>query len=172
MQNVPPPMSSHRLTLRPSPSAPPRTLSTPCHLAFSPTEDIIAVLWESGYIELWNLHTRLEFGRGPVLTPDRLWCGSLGSAQFREISVRTNAPGNTIARIAALGFEKSGTDVLQILDIEVENINALQVPTLGSLGWRLAITDGTVIVHRNGKVYECTHAGARSCSAFMSFTSC
>jgi elongator complex protein 1 len=170
MQNVPPPISSHKLTLRPSPSAPSRTLSTPCHLAFSPTDDIIAVLWESGYVELWDLHTRLEFGRGPVLTPDRLWSGSLGSAQFREISVRTNALGNTIARIAALGFEKSRSDVLQILDIEAEKINALEVPTLESLGWRLAITDGTVIVHRNGKVHECTYGSACSCCAFMSFT--
>jgi elongator complex protein 1 len=149
-------MSSYRLTLRPSPSAPLRTLSTPCHLAFSPTEDILAVLWESGYVELWNLGTRLEFGRGPVMTPDRLWNGSLGSAHFREISVRTNASENTIARIAALGLEKSGIDVLQVVDIEAESINALEVPTLGSLGWRLAITDGNFVVHRNGGVHECT----------------
>jgi elongator complex protein 1 len=148
-------MASHRLTLRPSPSAPCRTLSTPSHVAFSSREDILAALWETGYLELWNLNTRLEFGRGPVMMPDRLWSGSLDSAQFREISVRTNASGDNITRISALGFEKSGTDVLHVLDIEGESINAPEVPTLGSLGWRLAIAGGTVI-HRNGKVHECT----------------
>ncbi|KAI0253762.1 IKI3 family-domain-containing protein [Lactifluus subvellereus] len=137
MQNVPPPMSSHRLTLRPSPSAPFRTLSTPCHLAFSPTEDTLALLWETGYVELWNLHTRLEFGRGSIITPDRLWSGSLPGEQFREISMWTKASGSTIARIAALCFGRSGTDVLQVFEIEAESI-----------------TDETVVVHRNGKVHE------------------
>ena len=156
MQNVPPPMSSHRLNLRHSPSAPFRTLSTPCHLAFSSTEDILALLWVTGYVELWNLHTRLEFGRGPIITPDRLWSGSLPGEQFREISVWTNASGSTIARIAALGLGRSRTDVLQVFVIEAESVNALEVPSLGSLGWRLAITDETVVVHCNGKVHECT----------------
>jgi elongator complex protein 1 len=89
------------------------------------------------------------------MMPDRLWSGSLDSAQFREVSVRTNASGDNITRISALGFEKSGTDVLHVVDIEGESVNAPEVPTLGSLGWRLAIANGTVI-HRNGKVHECT----------------
>ena len=156
MQNVPPPMSSHRLTLRRSPCAPDRTLQTPCYVTFSPKEDVLAALWESGYVELWNLHTQLEFGWGPIMTPDLIWSGPLGGARFREIAVSTNGSGSAIGRIAALGFESNGIDVLQILDIEQEKINALEVPSLGSLGWRLALTCGAIVLHRNGKVLQCT----------------
>ncbi|KAI9454947.1 IkappaB kinase complex IKAP component [Russula earlei] len=156
MQNIPPPMSSHRLTLRRSPLAPARTLSTPCYVRFSPTEDILAALWETGYLEVWNLHTRLEFGRGPVMAPERIWCGSLEGARFREISVCMNAGQNTVTLIAALGYESNGVDLLQVLEIEQENenVNALEVPRLGSLGWRLALTCGAVVLHRNGKMLE------------------
>ncbi|KAH8980756.1 IkappaB kinase complex IKAP component [Lactarius hatsudake] len=154
MQNVPPPMSSHSLILRPSPSAPQRTLSTPSHLSFSSSEDILAVLWETGYVELWNLCTQLEFGRGPVMTPELVWSGALHGARFREICAWTNVPGGATARIAAVGAENGGTDVLQVLDIRQESTDTLKTPLLESLGWRLAITEGAVVVHRNGKVYE------------------
>ena len=149
-------MSSYKLTFRHSPSVPPRTLATPCYVTFSHTEDILAALWETGYVELWDLHTRLEFKRGPVMTPELIWGGALpAGAILREISVFTNAPGSGIARIAALGFDNNGIDVLHILDVGKESINALEVPDLGSLGWRLALTCGTVGLHRNGKVFEC-----------------
>jgi elongator complex protein 1 len=156
MQSVPPPMSSHRLTLQQSPSAPSRTLQTPCYVTFSPKEDKLAALWETGYVELWTLNTQLEFGRGPVMTPDLIWSGPLEGARFREVSISTNGSGSTIGRIAALGFGSNGIDVLQVLDIERESIKALEVPRLGSLGWRLARTCGAVVLHRNGKVFECT----------------
>jgi len=162
MQNVPPPMSSHRLTLRCSHLAPPRTLPTPSYVTFSPTEDVLAALWETGYLELWNLHTRLEFGRGYVMTPELIWSGNLDGARFREISVFTNVSRGTIlARIVALGSESSGKEVLRVLDIEKENANTLEVPSLGSLGWRLALTCGAMVLHRNGKVLECTLVLAR-----------
>ncbi|KAH8994552.1 Elongator complex protein 1 [Lactarius akahatsu] len=154
MQNVPPPMSSHRLTLRPSPSAPQRTLSTPSHLSFSSSEDILAVLWETGYVELWDLCTRLEFGRGPVMTPELVWSGTLHGARFREICAWTNVYGGATARIAAVGAENGGTDVLRVLDIQQESTDTLETPPLESSGWRLAITEGAIVVHRNGKVYE------------------
>lgn len=89
------------------------------------------------------------------MTPELVWSGTLGGARFREICVWTNVPGGATARIAALGAGDGGTDVLQILDIRHEGTDALEGPPLGSLGWRLAITEGAVVVHRNGKVYEC-----------------
>lgn len=149
-------MCSHRLTLRPSSSSPQRTLSTPSHLAFSSSEDVLAVLWETGYVELWNLRTRLEFGRGPVMAPELVWSGTLDGARFREICAWTNVPGGAIARIAALGAENDGTEVLRVLDIRHEGTEALVIPPLETLGWRLAVTEGAVVVHCKGKVYECT----------------
>jgi hypothetical protein len=90
------------------------------------------------------------------MTPDLIWNGPLEGARFREIFVSTNGSGSTTGRIAALGFESNGNDVLQILDIEQEKIVALEFSSLGSLGWRLALTCGAVVLHRNGKVLECT----------------
>ena len=150
-------MSSYKLTFRHSPSAPHRTLPTPSYVTFSSTEDILAALWETGYVELWDLHTRLESKRGPSVTPELIWGGPLlAGAIFREISVSTNAPGSAIARIAAVGFESTGIDALHVLDINKESIGPLEVSGLGSSGWRLALTRGTVGLHRNGKVLECT----------------
>ena len=162
MQNVPPPMSSHTLTLRPSPSAPQRTLSTPSYISFSPSEDILAVLWETGYVELWNLCTRLEFGRGPVMTPELVWSGTLDGARFREIRAWTNVPGGATARIAVLGTEDGGTDVLQVLCVPYVSTDALEAPPVGCFGCRLAITEGAVVLHRNGKVYECAYLPAHA----------
>jgi elongator complex protein 1 len=137
-------------------------MQTPCYVTFSPEEDILAALWETGYVELWNLQTQLEFGRGPVMTPDLIWSGLLEGARFREFSVSTNTSGSTIGRIAALGFESNGIDVLQVLDIDQNGIKALEVPSLGSLGWRLALTREAVVLHRNGKVLECTPVPIRA----------
>ncbi|KAI9441755.1 IKI3 family-domain-containing protein [Lactarius indigo] len=134
-------------------SAPQRTLPTPSHLSFSSSEDVLAVLWETGYVELWNLCTRLEFGRGPVMTPELVWSGTLDGARFREICAWTNVPGGATARLAALGAENGDTDVLQVLDVRQGSAVALETPPLESLGWRLAVTEGAVVVHRNGKVY-------------------
>lgn len=118
---------------------------------------MLAALWETGYVELWDLHTRLEIRHGSVLTPELIRSGPLfHGAVFREMVVSTNASGGAITRIAALGFESNGRDILQVLDIEQETISALEVPSLKSLGWRLALTRGPVGLHRNGKVFECT----------------
>ena len=114
-------------------------------------------MWETGYVELWALHTRLESKRGPAMIPELIWGGPLlDGAIFREISVSTTVPGNDITRIAALGFESTGIDALHVLDIKKESIGPLEVSGLGSLGWRLALTRGTVSLHRNGKVFDCT----------------
>ena len=163
VQNIPPPLSSYQLTLRHSPSVP---LRTPCYVTFSPTEDMLAALWETGYVELWDLHTRLEFCRGPVMTPELIRNGPLfQGAIFREIAVSTNAFGDAIARIVVLGSESNRRDVLQVLDIKRETISALEVPSLESLGWRLALTRGAVSLYRNGKVFECTRVPVSCCAS-------
>lgn len=150
-------MFSYKLTLQHSPSVPLRTPRTPCYVTFSPTEDVLAALWETGYVELWDLHTRLEIRRGPVMSPELIRGGPLfRGAVFREIAVSRDASGGAITRIAALGFESNGRDVLQVLDVEQDTISVLEVPSLESLGWRLALTRGPVCLHRNGKVFECT----------------
>ncbi len=90
------------------------------------------------------------------MPPELVWSGTLDGARFREIRAWTNVPGGATARIVAVGAENGGNDVLRVLDIRHESTDAIEAPPLGSLGWRLAITEGGVVVHRNGKVYECT----------------
>jgi hypothetical protein len=89
------------------------------------------------------------------MKPELVWSGTLDDARFREICVWTNVPGGATARIAALGVENGGTDVLQVLNIRHEGTDVMKASPLGSLGWGLAGTEGAVVVHRNGKVYEC-----------------
>ena len=89
------------------------------------------------------------------MTPELVWSGTLDGARFREICVWTSVPGGAIARITALGAENGGTEVLRVLDIRHEGTEALVAPPLEFLGWRLAITEGAIVVHRNGRVYEC-----------------
>ncbi|THH29047.1 hypothetical protein EUX98_g5147 [Antrodiella citrinella] len=70
-QNVPPPMSSHSLTV------PDRSTHydfrtkplPPVHVSFLSSKDVMFSLWESGHYEVTNLRTRLGPGKGKVMDP-------------------------------------------------------------------------------------------------------
>lgn len=104
------------------------------------------------------------------MTPELIRSGPLFRGPvFREIAVSTNASGDSLARIAALGFESNGRDILHVLDVGQETISALEVPSRESLGWRLALTRGPVCLYRNGKVFECTLVPVLLCLLFLTF---
>ncbi|TFK65584.1 IkappaB kinase complex, IKAP component [Pluteus cervinus] len=91
LQNIPPPMSSSKITLfgntlpNPTPQVSESDLSAndgpwrlPIHLAFSAVKDFIAVLWERGQLEIWDLKTRVGTGpRGKVMDPTLVARGSV-----------------------------------------------------------------------------------------------
>ncbi|KAI0919135.1 hypothetical protein AcV5_002129 [Taiwanofungus camphoratus] len=89
-QNVPPPMSSYVLPVS-APSLAQSSMdalktsrtSVPVHAAFSTSRDILALLWEPGFIELVDLHTRLGPGHGKVMNPERIWVGRIDSDDER-----------------------------------------------------------------------------------------
>ncbi|OBZ69677.1 Elongator complex protein 1 [Grifola frondosa] len=98
-QNVPPPMCAHVLSLS-FPISSLKSSSTrtpvPVHASFSSVRDMLAVLWESGVVELFDLHTRLGPGRGKAMDPARIWAGIVGvndaeigasSRSYRQILV-------------------------------------------------------------------------------------
>ncbi|KAF8885990.1 IKI3 family-domain-containing protein [Infundibulicybe gibba] len=88
-QNVPPPMSSFQLSIKPALSLPQSRLCS-IHSSFSAERDMAALLWESGYVELWKLETRLGPGRGKVMNPTRAWAGLFGerlSVEYRQIAL-------------------------------------------------------------------------------------
>ncbi|KAI0061864.1 IkappaB kinase complex, IKAP component [Artomyces pyxidatus] len=163
-QNVPPPMSSFQLSLQPPDSAAHRTLATPIHVSFSPSEDVVAVLWETGRFEIWKLATRIGPGRGPIMTPTKLGSGTIetlevpSSQRFRQISVWTSPAlfetEGIFARVALLGYSSEGSDVLRIVVLGHERITELKAPLLESVGWGFGASDELITCHRAGNVYE------------------
>src|ERR1700720_1936449 len=76
-QNIPPPMSSCQILVPSSGALTSSDMRTPIHASFSSTEDVLAALWETGYIELWNLNTRIETACQKVMEPILLWSGRI-----------------------------------------------------------------------------------------------
>ncbi|KAI0076404.1 IkappaB kinase complex IKAP component [Panus rudis PR-1116 ss-1] len=162
-QNVPPPMSAYQLTVPQSPFAPVLPQSVPVHLSFSQKRDVLAILWESGYLELTDLQTRLGPGKGKIMDPQRLWSGGVVesnennyevSGRFHQvtqwISERDNEGG--VLQIAVLG--SSATDVVNILTIEEGNVKRLDV-NLPERNGRLLHSDHTLSWQSpKGQVYD------------------
>ncbi|KAH9910699.1 IkappaB kinase complex IKAP component [Amylocystis lapponica] len=137
-QNVPPPMSSHVLTGSPPACLGSATsrISVPIHASFSSSRDFVVVLWESGAIELTDLHTRIEPGRGKAMDPVKIWAGhvngeeaEIGTRRFRQV-VFYNPENAAVATLpvhadeevfhfAALGVEADaeGADVICVVAI-------------------------------------------------------
>ncbi|KAG6839915.1 hypothetical protein C0991_010395 [Blastosporella zonata] len=90
IQNVPPPMSSAQIALS--------TQRSPIYASFSAVSDTLAVLWETGYAELWSLKTRFEGGRGKAVDPIRVWSGSLdGVRNARQIQLTATGTSSTVS---------------------------------------------------------------------------
>ena len=103
-QNIPPPMSSHRLALSPelqdSLLAPRPT--APIHVTFSSENDDLAILWESGYFEIWKLKMRLIPGSAKIVDPTKV-LGSFArtekesAVRWRQILLRSNNASGSFA---------------------------------------------------------------------------
>ncbi|GJE98183.1 IkappaB kinase complex IKAP component [Phanerochaete sordida] len=139
-QNVPPPMSSFQLPLAAPPADAPSLQSrVPVHVSFSPSKDILAQLWETGYVELTDLRTRLGPGRGKVMDPLPVWKGLIGDEThaYRQVSVLKTADESV--KVVALG---SGA-----------GIDAKDVVVIASVGGG-AISECVQVdmSHRNGRL--------------------
>jgi elongator complex protein 1 len=109
-QNIPPPMSSYQLALSPEFS---RSLSVsnptaPVHVTFSPENDDLAILWESGYFEIWTLNMRLVPGRAKILDPTKIWGGFAqtekeSDIRWRQILLRSNDASGKCFIVTVLG---------------------------------------------------------------------
>ncbi|KAK0195983.1 pol II transcription elongation factor [Armillaria mellea] len=114
-QNVPPPMSSYQLAVLPEPSQGSRI---PVHVCFSHSSDLLAVLWETGYVEVWDLSTRLTSGRGKVMDPKKVTSRTSPSvypASYRQVILRSDGS------LLLLGSDNSdGLDIITTINIEEE----------------------------------------------------
>lgn len=146
MQNVPPPMSSLQLQVAGDPSLHPNHV--PVHTAFCVTKDVLAVLWESGFVEVWSLNTRLEQGYGPVMKPSQVWMGKVGYCSKARQIVAQQGPDNKL-RLLILGAidNDDGMDIL--VDAHIEG-DAVNTNTLSLTYWR----NGRLVTSSDGILYQ------------------
>lgn len=162
IQNIPPPMCSYTLSLPFSESSSAvkiKLLYTPVHSSFSSSHDILAVLWESGYVELWEMHTRLGPGRGPIMKPSLMWSEEICSVSSnRQVALMTTdgpIPENSTARVIILGSDSHGNDHAIVIDIEQGSSTRTHHVELPSRNGRLISLDKTIVWQApGGQIYE------------------
>ena len=132
----------------------------PTHAAFGSEQDVFALLWESGHVEIYDLHTRIGPGRGKIMQPEKLWAGNIGHKITTEavrsytqmVVLRTGSTvpaeeGKGSIRIAVLAADmvKATPDVVCIVTIRPEcQADAFEVG-LPSRNGRLLSSDEQVI---------------------------
>lgn len=149
-QNVPPPMSSYQLSLSSSPSAP-----TPIYASFSSLDDTLAILYESGKIESWALHTRLGPGRGKVMDPIQTWTGVVpedNGYSYRQVIICGS-------QLVVLGSGKTRNDILTLLNVRKGKGETTSIEMPGRNGRLLASdyrSDRDTVVWQasNGALFE------------------
>ncbi|EIW80500.1 pol II transcription elongation factor [Coniophora puteana RWD-64-598 SS2] len=122
-QNVPPPMSSHQLSISSaSPSETSGHTYTPVHVAVSHACDLLGAVWEDGHFAVWNLKTRIGPGKGPVMQPSLLYSGVVDGAgerwSARQILIASE-PSQTA--VAVLGSPPAGKDELVVCSVQASD---------------------------------------------------
>ncbi|KAJ7935380.1 pol II transcription elongation factor [Mycena leptocephala] len=135
-QNVPPPMSSFQLALSSA-----QSLSTPVHASLSPSTDTLALLWESGYIELWSLRTRLTPGPAKIMDPCRTFAGVIGKGGQRQIML------SMIPDIVhVLGSAPEGYDVVTVVQIGKDTVESSTTVAMPFRNGRLILSEGETLL--------------------------
>ncbi|KAF8554834.1 pol II transcription elongation factor [Imleria badia] len=123
-QNVPPPMSSYQLkTSLSTPSAHIPSAQTPVHIALSPTNDLLASVWQNGRVSVWSLNTRIGPGKEKVMDPALIWTSGLcdGEKFWRQVTVSdVTEGGKRTVRVALLGSE-NGSDHVAVHEISISD---------------------------------------------------
>ena len=142
------------------PVSKPSRMVIPSHVAFGSEKDVFALLWESGRVEIYDLHTRIGPGRGKVMEPEKLWTGNVGhevasdtTLSFSQIVILGVGSAATAEerighiRIAVLAADmaKATPDVVRILTIRSDRqVDAFEVG-LPSRNGRLLSSNEQVI---------------------------
>ena len=147
-------MCSHRLSLLPSTHSSPESLNgslrTPIHASLCPSADVIAILWEHGRIELWDLRTRLGSGSSKVMDPVKLWeyhlQDSLGD-RLRQINLWATEygdPSEAMWRVTVLGSSQDGRDILAVLDLKLGEMPRTRWLTLPKRNGRISTSSEAI----------------------------
>jgi len=133
-------------------------LCTPIYAAFSPSSDVVAVLWELGHVELWELHTRLGPGRNKVMNPVKIWGGWLNDdrQEFKQIKLwTTETLTMLICRVAVLASARDGSNMLAVAEIGEGNLIQTDWVQLPKHNGRLVDSDGAIVWQAyDGELYD------------------
>ena len=120
-------MSSYRLALSPEL---PRSLlvpklTAPAHITFSAENDDLAILWESGYFEIWTLNIRLVPGSAKILDPTKILGGfaqteeKRSGIRWRQILLRSNDASGKLFTVTVLGTgPEDQSDTITVSTVE------------------------------------------------------
>lgn len=149
------PISSN-LTAESAPMAP--LTRNPAYAAFSPVDDRLAVLWESGRLDIWDLRIRFSPGRGQAMAPTKIkvWDAPADATLPRQM--RQVVLGNRNAStdfVAMLGSEQGLQDILVVHELFAESERLFTVRMPGRNG-RLASSHDGVLVWQaaDGELFE------------------
>lgn len=116
-------MSSYQLKTPPlsTPSAGTPSAQTPVHTTLSPSNDLLASVWQNGRVSAWSLNTRIGPGKEKVMDPALIWTGGLcgGEKFWRQVTVSDlTEVGKHTVRVTLLGSE-SGFDYVAVHEISI-----------------------------------------------------
>ncbi|KAF9237879.1 pol II transcription elongation factor [Melanogaster broomeanus] len=119
-QNVPPPMSSSSSSNQRTPHT-----QTPVHVSLSPSNDLLAIIWQRGCVAVWSLRTRIGPGKGKVMNPLLIWTTNLGDGDglklWRQVTVsRLAEDEKSMMRVTVLGSGEGGIDQANIHEIRFD----------------------------------------------------
>ena len=159
---MPPPMSTHSLSLKlPSTTLPGilKRSAVPVHAAFASATDLLAVLWEPGILEIFDLKTRLGPGRGKVMNPVSVWSGTVNEdarGSYRQVVFDQTILEDNAMRLGILGSKPSNgdlTDAVLIVDILGGERKSTEV-ALPAHNGRLVPAQGLFWESPEGHLYE------------------
>lgn len=148
-------MSSFQLSLSPAlPQNIKYSSKTPVHASFSRENDALAFLWHTGYLEVYEMHTRLGPGRGKVLDPVKLWSGFVTDdssiTQWRQVVLKHHPESSWT--ITALGSNVT-QDVVGRVKIE-GGLVLKQVFELEKRSVRILDDAGEYLQSTEGEIYQ------------------
>ncbi|PBK88520.1 pol II transcription elongation factor [Armillaria gallica] len=163
-QNVPPPMSSYQLSVLPDPS---QVSRIPINVCFAHSSDMLAVLWETGYIEAWDLSTRLTPGRGKVMDPKKVTSRSSSSVNpgsYRQVILRNDGV------LLLLGSDNGdGLDIITTIENEEEAGRSMVMVMPSRNGRLLPVDQGIIWQASGGELFDVRGNTSSLICSFPSF---
>ena len=141
----------------------------------------MAALWETGYVELTDLRTRIGPGRGKVMDPVKLWAGYVGgdedaisgTSEYRQIQIldsHINSSDEEPITLTALGSASSpdGKDSIMIVGVEHGIITKSASVNLPQRGGRIVPSENQIWWQSpDGELFTGTLSGSLVCDLLI-----